>query len=367
MNSATTDYHRIVIDDIPLIDVRSPVEFQAGSFPGAVNLPLMDDEERRKVGTCYKNNGREAAVKLGHRLVNGETKNVRVQAWTDFLSKHPNALMYCFRGGLRSQIAQQWVSEVTDRAAPRLEGGSKAFRSYLLERLQPPNITSHPLILGGRTGTGKTQLINRLKNGIDLENLANHRGSAFGNYLTPQPGQKDFENRLAWAIIQHEHKGFQTMVLEDEGSYIGSCSIPQELVGHVNRNDNLILLQTPVSERIANILKEYVVDSQAVLVELYGEEQGYMTWLERMKTSVERIRKRLGGERKQRVLELINSGYQQQMAGEGPEGHEGWIEVLLQEYYDPMYDYQLKKKDHSIKFVGNSSEIMEFFLSRENN
>jgi len=366
MNPVTADYHRIVINDIPLIDVRSPVEFEAGSFPGAVNLPLMDNDERRKVGTCYKNNGREAAIKLGYRLVSGEIKNVRVQAWVDFLDKHPNALMYCFRGGMRSQIVQQWISEASDRVVPRLEGGSKAFRSYLLERLQPQNMTNHPFILGGRTGTGKTQLISRLKNGIDLENIANHRGSAFGNYHTPQPGQKDFENRLAWTIIQHGHKGFQTMVLEDEGSYIGSCSIPRELVNHVNRDDNLILLQTSLSERITNILTEYVIDSQAVLVDLYGEEQGYSIWLERMKTSVNRIRKRLGGEREQRVLELINSGYRQQIAGEGSVGHEGWIKLLLQEYYDPMYDYQLKKKDHSIQFAGNSREVMEFFLSREN-
>ncbi len=365
MSNRYSDLQQIVLDDIPLVDVRAPVEFFGGSFPGAVNLPLMDDEERRKVGICYKERGKDAAIKLGYRLVSGEKKRKRVLAWTEFIRSHPEALLFCFRGGMRSQIAQQWIEEEIGKVVPRISGGSKAFRSYLLGWLEPDKIRSRPIILGGRTGSGKTQLINQLKNGIDLEGIANHRGSAFGNYLTPQPGQKDFENQLAWALIKHDHQAHKTMVLEDEGSYIGSCSLPRELVIHFNRNDNLVLLQAPIEARIDNILQEYVIDAQSSHRVLHGDEKGLGKWFEKLNTSVDRIRKRLGGEKKQRVQQLIQDAYLQQREGNGYDGHRLWIGVLLKEYYDPMYDYQLDKKKQSILFTGNSDEVMEFFHLQE--
>ena len=104
-----SDFRHIFLNDVSMMDVRAPIEFAQGAFPGVVNLPLMNDEERQKVGTCYKQRGQEAAIALGHSLVSGETKNGRIAAWAAFAKAHPHGVLYCFRGGLRSQITQQWL------------------------------------------------------------------------------------------------------------------------------------------------------------------------------------------------------------------------------------------------------------------
>ncbi|MEN8255915.1 MAG: tRNA 2-selenouridine(34) synthase MnmH, partial [Verrucomicrobiota bacterium] len=195
----TKDFKRIVLDDIPLIDVRAPIEFESGAFPTAVNLPLMNNEERHLVGIRYKEKGNAAAVKLGHELVGGEVKQERIAAWAEQIKHRPDTMLYCFRGGQRSKISQQWIAEETGTVIPRLEGGYKAFRNYLLEQLDPANQNPVPVILGGRTGTGKTILLQQLENAVDLEAIANHRGSSFGRFTTPQPCPIDFENSLAWA------------------------------------------------------------------------------------------------------------------------------------------------------------------------
>ena len=104
-----TDYRHIFLNDVPMMDVRAPVEFGQGAFPGVANLPLMDDGERQQVGTCYKHKGQEAAIALGHQLVSGATKRQRIEAWAQFAQTHPQGVLYCFRGGLRSQIVQQWL------------------------------------------------------------------------------------------------------------------------------------------------------------------------------------------------------------------------------------------------------------------
>ncbi|MDC6679308.1 rhodanese-like domain-containing protein, partial [Leclercia adecarboxylata] len=118
-----------------LIDVRAPVEFAQGALPGAVNLPLMNDEERHQVGIAYKQQGQAAAIALGERLVSGDIKQARINAWQAYLTEHPDALIYCFRGGLRSQIAQQWLDE-TGASRPRLQGGWKAMRQALCARIE---------------------------------------------------------------------------------------------------------------------------------------------------------------------------------------------------------------------------------------
>ena len=111
----------------PLIDVRSPVEFSEGSLPHSINIPIMNDEERTLVGTCYKEHGQEAAIKLGHELVQGQVKQDRIQAWTNYIEAHPEAQVFCFRGGLRSQITCQWINEAGIKRSP-IPGGYKRMR-----------------------------------------------------------------------------------------------------------------------------------------------------------------------------------------------------------------------------------------------
>ena len=126
-----SDFRHIFLNDVPMMDVRAPIEFAQGAFPGVVNLPLMNNEERQKVGTCYKQRGQEAAIALGHSLVSGETKNGRIAAWAAFAKAHPKGVLYCFRGGLRSQITQQWLQSEAGMAYPRVIGGYKAMRTFL--------------------------------------------------------------------------------------------------------------------------------------------------------------------------------------------------------------------------------------------
>ncbi|MBN2221475.1 MAG: tRNA 2-selenouridine(34) synthase MnmH, partial [Vallitaleaceae bacterium] len=177
MLKTTNNFRAIVLNETPLIDVRAPIEFQKGAFPNAFNLPIMDDFERKEVGTTYKQEGNEAAVSLGYQLVSGDNREAKVRAWVAFLKEHPNALIYCFRGGQRSRISQEWTSEALGHPVDRLEGGYKAFRNYLLNQLITPTEQSYtPIRLSGCTGSGKTPLLKSLPHHIDLEGIANHRG-----------------------------------------------------------------------------------------------------------------------------------------------------------------------------------------------
>ncbi|PTT62477.1 tRNA 2-selenouridine(34) synthase MnmH, partial [Pseudomonas sp. HMWF007] len=133
MHRDCTDYRDIFLNDRPLMDARAPVEFHKGAFPGVINLPLMNDIERQRIGTCYKQHGQQAAIELGHQLVSGTVKAERIQAWADFARAHPDGLIYCFRGGLRSQITQQWLHDEAGIDYPRVGGGYKAMRTFLID------------------------------------------------------------------------------------------------------------------------------------------------------------------------------------------------------------------------------------------
>ena len=180
------------------------MEFAKGSFPNAINAPLMNDEERHRTGICYKEKGQDKAIELGHQLVNGDIKAQRVEAWKRFAAQNPHGYLFCFRGGLRSRITQQWMHEA-GVDFPLVKGGYKALRRYLIDSLEALVESSEFRILSGRTGTGKTRVLQQLPNPVDLEGLANHRGSSFGRQVSPQPAQIDFENRLAVAMLKAHH------------------------------------------------------------------------------------------------------------------------------------------------------------------
>lgn len=350
------DFERIVLKDIPLIDVRAPVEFAQGAFEMAHNLPLMNDEERQKVGICYKQKGHDEAVKLGHRLVNGEVREPRVSNWQSFMEKNPEAMLYCFRGGMRSKIAQQWLAD-TGYEIVRLKGGYKAFRRYLIDHLEimPQRFKAEGIktwALGGRTGCGKTRLLHTLDNAIDLEGLANHRGSAFGSHVTPQPTQINFENALVMAMIRFYAQSHSSLVLEDESHCIGSVSVPKPFFDFF-KSGQQVVLEAPLEERIEITRQEYVEQAQS-------EYQSFEAWAEFMRGAFGRIRKRLGGERYQRVLKKFEQACQHQSRTEEYDAHDDWICILLTEYYDPMYDYQMQKKQCKIDFSGNFDAVKDF-------
>ncbi|MDF2700534.1 MAG: selU [Haloplasmataceae bacterium] len=357
MLTTFNDFERIVTEEIPLIDVRSPIEFEKGSFINSINLPLMNDEERHLVGICYKEKGQAEAIKLGHSLVTGEKRDARIDAWSSFVNSHPNSLLFCFRGGLRSQISQEWISNHTGKEIPRLLGGYKEFRNYLINAFEPQELNSTPIRLGGCTGSGKTKLLKKIENSIDLEGIANHRGSSFGRYLTPQPMQINFENNLAYAVIQH--KSYRYLILEDEGLNIGKNIIPKSFYTYFTSGD-IVILDVSFEERIENTLNEYVVESQADYIKQFGRENGLLEWYNYISSSIERLKTRLGGECLKRVMESLQLAHNEQLKTGSFNMHKNWIEIILKEYYDPMYNYQMTKSTNKILFKGNTEEVIDF-------
>lgn len=360
------EYERLIVAPVPLIDVRSPLEFSAGAVPGAVNLPLLADRERHQVGLCYRQQGREAALALGHRLLAGTRRDQVVAAWDAYLSSHPEAWLYCARGGLRSAIAGDWIATATGRRVSRLSGGYKGFRAYLLSRLEPSTITSAPLVLGGRTGSGKTRLLHRLPNSVDLEALANHRGSAFGSFLTVQPSQADFENRLAAALIRHHHAHQSRLLVEDEGRHVGKRFLPRAL-SQFFAGAPLVLLEVDLDSRIETIVDEYVVAAQALYRERFGEDVGMERWLADMEDGALRLVKRLGRSRVEDVRRRLARGCADQLRSGDHESHRSWVELLLTDYYDPMYDYQIGKKAERVVFRGTWDEVLHYLQEVSDN
>lgn len=356
------DFTEIIVEERALIDVRSPSEFAAGSITGAVNLPLLTDEQRHLVGIYYKEEGEEAAITLGHRLVTGTKKDQLIKAWCAYLETNPQAVVFCSRGGLRSKIAAQWVFDASGKPVNRLHGGYKALRAYLLGRLEPSAISSIPIIIGGRTGSGKTELLKTFANSVDLESIANHRGSSFGRFTTPQPGQADFENRLATALVKHESNTFAHLLLEDEGRHVGKRYLPKQLAQFFADADYVVLV-TEFEERVVNIYQEYVVLSQAQYSNEPDSVGAMWLWFAEMNQSIERIGKRLGPKLLDEIKALLESGCYHQEKNGDQQAHKHWIRLLLRHYYDPMYDYQLEKKQRPPVLTGNQGIVRQYLKS----
>lgn len=355
----TKDYQKIILENIPMIDVRAPIEYDKGAFPNTVNLPILTDEERHTIGIKYKEAGNESATALGYELVSGDIKEGRVQAWLDFIKANPEAYLYCFRGGSRSRISQEWLQEAGVEI-PRLEGGYKAFRTFLLEVLSG-NWMTHvkPITLGGHTGSGKTKVIYEVHKAIDLEGIAHHRGSSFGRYIDPQPQQIDFENALAYEMVRHQAKGYKHLVLEDESRNVGKCYINKDLFQWF-RSNTMVILDVTFEERIQNTLEEYVEDSQDRHVERFGQSEGMAKWFDYIEGSMTRVKKRLGGDRFNDVFSAFQRNYEAQLVTGNSKAHEEWIAMFLKEYYDPMYEYQMTKSTRPIEFKGNARQVIEY-------
>jgi len=356
------DYARLFLDDTPLLDVRAPVEFGEGAFPQARNLPLINDAERHAIGIQYAELGQEQAIALGHELVQGDIREQRIQHWVEFTRKHPQGALYCFRGGMRSRISQQWIYETTGVAYPRIAGGYKALRRFLLQELEGVTEQVQALIVGGRTGVGKTRLLQQLEQQIDLEGIFRHRGSSFGYRALPQPSQIDIENRLAIALLKHRDRGNRKLVLEDEAPNIGSRGIPAGLVQLI-RSEPLLLIEASLDERIDAVFAEYITASLSEFQDLYGKEQGFETWAEQLRAALDRIRRRLGDQRHGLLRTIMDDAISQQRHDANSEHHRQWIRSLLLDYYDPMYDFQLEKKLERVSFRGELDEVLEYLKS----
>jgi tRNA 2-selenouridine synthase len=359
MNKALTqidDFHSLITNDTPMFDTRAPIEFAQGGFPHTKNLPLMSNKERELVGTCYKNKGKNKAILLGYELVQGDIKQSRLDNWLEFISKNPNGALYCFRGGMRSQITQQWIYEASGIDYPRLKGGYKALRRYLIDETYSIINKITPIIIGGQTGCGKTLLLKHIKPMIDLEGLANHRGSAFGNTTTAQPTQINFENNLAIELIKKQN--YSHLVFEDEGSNVGTVHIP-DCVKNKTSQAQLILLEASIDERIEVSMDAYVINMHQDFINqdsINGFDNFANYWLK----SLNKIQKRLGLERYKIMLLQVNQALSLYKNTNSFDGFLTIVEALLLDYYDPMYNYQIQKKLNRVVFKGSSLEVFEY-------
>ena len=358
------DFLSLFLSDTPMIDLRAPVEFEQGSFVHADSLPLMSDDERAAVGTCYKEEGQEAAIVLGHQLVSGGLKQARLAAWKHFVTKHPNGALFCFRGGLRSRTTQQWIEDYTGVDFPRVEGGYKALRRFLLESTERLIESMNFVVLSGRSGTGKTRLIKQIPHSLDLEGLANHRGSAFGNTTTPQPTQINFENNLAVVLLKAEAAGFKTIVVEDESRNVGSLHVPFQLHAKMSESP-MVNLTVSDEDRIEITVQEYAKDIHLDYTKQFGETQGLAKLETHLLESLSKLRKRLGGERYQRMEQSMNDAVKLLADNKDYSGFASVFGELLLDYYDPMYDYQMSSKVERIVYNGSREAVLTHLLDHD--
>jgi tRNA 2-selenouridine synthase len=358
-----SDYRELFINDTPLLDVRAPIEFLQGAFPHTENFPLMNDDERKHVGIEYKEKGQQEAIALGHQLVSGDVKQQRLVDWQRFFEQHPQGVLYCFRGGLRSRISQQWIYEHTGKIYPRVEGGYKAMRSFLLVELELSCANLQPIILSGRTGVGKTRLLQPLQDKVDLEGLFQHRGSAFGKRVTPQPSQIDAENALSIELLKLRNNGRRRIIIEDESRSIGSRKLPDNFFT-LMRGSPVVVVEAEIEERVDTVFEEYIVDALKEYQAAHGEDLGFESWAEHLLESLTKIERRLGGLRFKYVKDIMLDAVFQHTKNDNNEHHKDWIKILLDDYYDPMYDYQLSKKSDRVIFRGEGEATLNY-LRRE--
>jgi tRNA 2-selenouridine synthase len=332
--------------ELPVLDVRSPKEYLDAHIPGAFALPLFTDEQRKIIGTAYKQESRKAAVNHGlnyfsekMKIIPGEVTEI-ISDWSKkkgSFSSHPSGvgglLIHCWRGGMRSE-AVAWLLNLYGYKVYVLKGGYKSFRNWALAQFEK---TYHLKILGGYTGSGKTDVLKEMQRKgkiiIDLEKLANHKGSAFGSLgEKPQPTQEMFENLLAielWKTdieiesnqikINGEEatKNEKTEIwVEDESRHIGHVNIPKTLWEQM-RNSKLYFLEIPIEERINYIVSTYGVFDKKELV-----------------TSIMKIQKKLGGlETKNAINFLLENNLKECFS-------------ILMQYYDKLYTKGLYNREN---------------------
>ena len=302
----------------PILDVRSPGEYAQGHLPRAVSFPLFSDEERAQVGTCYKQKGQEIAIELGLELVGPKMAGLVKQAKA--LAPQRQVRVHCWRGGMRSG-AVGWLLETGGLEVSLLDGGYKAFRRWVRTTLALPRPVA---IVGGMTGTGKTDILYRLRDlgeqVLDLEGLANHRGSSYGALMLPQqPSTEQFENLIAeqWAQFHPQHPVW----IEAESRRVGKCRVPDEIMEQMAAANALEIVRSE-AERLE------------ILVGIYGQAEP-----DDLVEATERLRKRLGGQRTQAAIEHIKRGELTAAA------------AIILTYYDRAYRHDLLRRGQNIPTV----------------
>lgn len=325
------------IKNLIFVDVRSEFEFQKETIPGAINIPILNDDERVEISTIYDNKDHECAKKLAIRYASVKLEDIYTKLLD--LSEHHNVCLFCYRGSMRSTVLFN-IMKSMGLEIYRLKGGYKAYRKYIIENLDDL-INSHEYInINGYTGVGKTEILNFLekshKNVLNLEQLANHRGSILGNAgLTSQPSQKMFESLLFDKLKIFDDS---PVFVECESGKIGSVNIPQSLRQKYNSSTHQVMINCELGKRIARIKSDYLKNSDAI---------------DDIRAAITYLSKYIGKSNSKILLEKLDD-----------EDYDSVIENLITKYYDKSY--AVKKKDFELEIDNNDSktcahEIMKFY------
>jgi tRNA 2-selenouridine synthase len=300
---------------LPVVDVRSEGEFGEGHIRGALNIPILNNAERKAVGTDYKQKGRNAAIKTGFQLV-GPRLNAIIEE-TEKIATGGEILVHCWRGGMRSSNYCQFVG-MAGIKSKSLEGGYKVYRQRALDAFAEPY---QLIVLGGLTGSGKSDVLRALKElgeqVVDLEGLANHKGSAFGGLMMPpQPTTEQFQNELFEELLPLDKK--RRIWVEDESIAVGRIFLPEPFWRRMTSSP-VIEMSVPKQVRIQRLVSEY----------------GHADREEFFK-AMSKVEKKMGGQNFKEAKQRLFAG-----------DMEGTIEMLLT-YYDRAYKTGLKNKKHRI-------------------
>ena len=328
----------------PIIDVRSPSEYLRGHLPSAINIPLFSDSQREKIGRAYKKESRLKAILYGlQETLPSITRLLEITQQTTVREDigSQSLRIYCWRGGMRSNTFA-WLARTIGIKTYLLNGGYKNYRKWVLDQFE----LDLPIrLIGGKTGTRKTDLLNYIKNEnifvIDLEGISNHRGSSFGSLgMKKQPSNQQFENILAELLDEFRKSSASEIWLEAESSNLGKCRIPNSLYTKMKKAPILEIIKME-KERIDTLVNVYSKNSQNDL-----------------KDAVKRISKRLGPQRtKEAILAIENKEWSKA------------CKAML-DYYDRCYEYELRKSNNinSIDLSGLSlkSSLIKIFNEKLN-
>ena len=300
-----------------VIDVRSEHEFHQGTIPGAINIPLFNNEERTEIGTVYNNESPEKATELGLKIVSGKLYSLYKQI-NEVSGENP-VILFCWRGGMRSRSLAV-VLDLMGLNVLRLCGGYKAYRNFIVGFFEK-EFPFHVIVLKGNTGTGKTELLLNLKEEgypvLDLEGLANHRGSVFGGIgLGTQPTQKQFESLIYREITNYQMCTY--VIVECESKRIGRLILPDSLVKAMQEGTEILVYDT-LENRTERIIREYVMTSEDIA---------------EFSRSLLKLKKRLGNATVEKLLSYLEE-----------EDFQKFAAMLMNEYYDKLYGYPNEEND----------------------
>lgn len=303
-----------------LVDVRSPCEFEAEHVPHAINIPLLTDQERHEVGLIYAREGEMVARRHGLKLIAPKIPAI-VDLILPLKTREQSLVIMCWRGGLRSETVASFLTMVGIDCW-RLRGGYKAWRRFVLDEFARDSYPFSPIVLEGRTGTGKTEILEELsargEQILNLEDLAGHRGSFFGSVgLPPQPTQKNFEAYL-WEQLRQFKAG--PLYIESEGRKIGRISLP-EIITRRLKSAPRVLITGSRQSRIKRLMNVYLPEQNKTLVEQALKLVSLLT-------------PALGRDCVKELNELAHK-----------EKFEPILECLLERYYDPLYDRHIGQEE----------------------